>query len=225
MSKGVFGFGCSYTWGEGLYFYSNLDGLPFKAIHEFDGKELRPPHLLYKDKHTFINLVAENYNTWSFAGGGNGGDNIFSFKQKINSTFFDTNFHNSDIGLVIFQFTQIFRNENYDMDEQIDYIDYHLNKWESMGIKCVTISWPYEIPDSDNYKNKFKHRHVPIEFNDRIYNNFEEIIGMGDSSNITIASDFAKKGFQKNDDHLNLKGHRLIADSIIKKLEQDNFKI
>ena len=36
MSKGVVGIGDSFTWGEGLYFYSGLDELPIKPKHEFD---------------------------------------------------------------------------------------------------------------------------------------------------------------------------------------------
>ena len=27
ISKGIFGIGCSYMWGEGLYYYSNLPDL------------------------------------------------------------------------------------------------------------------------------------------------------------------------------------------------------
>ena len=36
MEKGIACLGCSYTWGEGLYFYSELEDLPFKEKHGFD---------------------------------------------------------------------------------------------------------------------------------------------------------------------------------------------
>ena len=35
---------------------------------------------------------------------------------------------------------------------------------------------------------------------------------------------FGKYGLQTNDMHFNLKGHRCVANSIIKKLENDNWK-
>ena len=40
MSKGILGVGCSFTWGEGLYFYSKLKNLPFKENHEFINSEI-----------------------------------------------------------------------------------------------------------------------------------------------------------------------------------------
>ena len=58
MSKGVLGIGCSYTWGEGLYYYSDLDNLPFKSSHHFDPDTVTPAMMLYKDNNKFIKLVA-----------------------------------------------------------------------------------------------------------------------------------------------------------------------
>jgi len=227
MSKGVLGFGCSYTWGEGLYFYSDLDGLPFKEFHEFDSQELRYSHHCFRRKHTYTNKVAEHYNTWGVTNGGNGGDNIFSFQQRYTSIFNDN--ENSakidDFKLIIFQFTMINRNTNYSMSEQLELINHHLEKLEQNGIKCVTIVWPYDITESDSlYWKLFKDRHVPIRYNETIYDNFEDIIKIP-NNDITVCNDFKDKGFQKNDEHLNIKGHTMLANSIIEKLEKDNFKL
>ena len=64
MSKGVLGIGCSYTWGEGLYFYSNLKELPFSENHYFNHR-IVTRNEAFKDKHKFISLIAD-YNTWWF---------------------------------------------------------------------------------------------------------------------------------------------------------------
>ena len=225
MSKGVVGIGDSFTWGEGLYFYSGLDELPIKPKHEFDEQEVRLSHRLYKNKNCYVNLVAEYYNTWSLLGEGNGGDNIFSFKQRLNTMFNKNALSKSDVALFIFQFTQIFRNSNYSLQEQIQYVDYQLSELEKEGIKCVSICWTYDITRTDSiYWNLFKDRHVELKYNDKVYNNFEEI-SKKPGSDITIASDFSPLNFQKNDLHLNLKGQRMLADSIIQKLETDNFHI
>jgi len=225
MSKGVVGIGDSFTWGEGLYFYSGLEELPLKETHEFDPIEVKLSHMLYKNKNSYVNRVAEYYNTWSLLGEGNGGDNIFSFKQRLNGMFNDNALRKSDVSLFIFQFTQVFRNRNYSIPEQIEYIDYHLSELEKSGIKCVSICWTYDITTSDSiYWDLFKHRHVDIEYNGEIYTNFEDIIKQ-DDADVSIMHDFGPLNFQKNDSHLNLKGQKMLADSIIKKLEKDNFKI
>ena len=228
MSKGVLGFGCSYTWAEGLYYYSDIHDASelLNEHHHFDGHKIRLPHILYKNKKSYINIIAQYYDTWSYVGGGNGGDNIFSFKQKINSLFSEErdSFVPNDFKLIIFQFTHLQRNPNYSVQEQIGYVDHFLSQWEELGIKCVSISWPPEIPMCDEYMDKFKDRHVPIFYNNIEYNDFETITHLK-NNDITIESDFRERGLQKNDWHFNLKGHEMIADSIIKKLEKDNFKL
>ena len=226
MSKGVLGLGCSYTWGEGLYYYSDIEDSKnlLSEYHMFEQSKIRKPHILYKNKHSFTNLVSQNFNTWSHIGAGNGGDNVFTFKQRITTLFQKDVFDISDFGLIIIQITDPTRNLNYSPAEQLEYIDHYCNHWESMGVKCVTLSWFGEIPSLDEYKNAFKHRHVPLVYRGETYDCFDPILRL-DDTDITIASDFNKKGLQKNDLHFNLKGHRLIADLIIKKLEEDNFTL
>ena len=53
ISKGIFGIGCSYMWGEGLYYYSTLPDLPPKSMnHSFDGEHIRDTHCSFKNKYT-----------------------------------------------------------------------------------------------------------------------------------------------------------------------------
>ena len=53
MSKGIFGLGCSFMWGEGLYFYSNLDNLPFNEYHNYDFSKITNGMIQYKNKYRF----------------------------------------------------------------------------------------------------------------------------------------------------------------------------
>jgi len=67
MSKGVLGLGCSYTWGEGLYYYSDLDDLPFRKKHTYDPKDIRKSMELFKDKHRYLQKVADYLDTWCWS--------------------------------------------------------------------------------------------------------------------------------------------------------------
>ena len=182
----------------------------------------------YKDKHVYVNLVSNYFNTWSITNSGNGGDNVFSFKQKLDIIFDNTNkqsIYKKDISLAIFQFTQFERNPNYSKTEQIEFVNHYLTDLESFGITCVSIIWPNDFVDKNSiYWELFKDRHVDIEYRGNKYTNFEDIIDIKDND-ITVMSDFSRFNFQKNDKHLNLKGHQMLADSIIKKLNNDGFSI
>ena len=234
MSKGVFGLGCSYTWGEGLYYNSELDDLPFNSYHNFDPSKITPAMMAYKDKNKFTNLVAEYLNTWSWTNRGNGGSILGTVDDYIKNQFYDRDkFRTNDFKLLIYQFTEQYRdfhpNTKFkNIDEliklQIKKIDELCTEFESNGVKVVTFSWFEEIPNHSDYIKLFKDRHIDIQINNEIKSGFDYFI-RNDKYNITIQSDFKKNGLQKDDLHFNKKGHRIIADLIIKKLQQDNFKI
>ena len=231
MSKGILGVGCSYTWGEGLYFYSELDNLPFSEEHYFDYDNMTPSMLLYKDRFKYTQLVADYLNTWCWTNCRNGGSilgtiNDFACKEFINND----KFKYSDFKLLIYQFTEHYRDSHNGMSEseliefQINSVDDLCSDFEKAGIKVITLSWFDTIPQHPTYLSKFKNRHLDIEFDNIVKSGFDFIL-RNDEYNMTIQSDFYKKGFQKNDLHFNKKGHRLIADLIIDKLKEDNFKL
>jgi len=226
MSKGILGLGCSYTWGEGLYFYSDLDNLPFSENHMFDFNKVTPAMMLYKNKHRFIDLISNHYNTWCWVEPGNGGTNI-QFCDYIETNFKNRDkFNYNDFSLLVFQFTQVSRDLKNDIDvyTQIETVDSICKKFEKNGIKVVSFCWDEEIPNNFLYNRLFKNRHIDITINGITKPAFDYFI-WNDEYNITIASDFKTKNLQKNDLHFNKKGHRLIADLIIKKLEQDKFTL
>lgn len=239
-TKGVLGIGCSFMWGEGLYFYSNLANTPtLKENHAFDGTHsLTDSHIRFKDKNRFLRIVADEYGMWDIANTGNGGSNVRNIKDYVNSFLKESNkLTISDFGLIIYQFTsherdyinQYYTNDGWltgdvmSIEEQIEFVNDEMIKWESDGVKVVTISWYDEFPNHPLYQKYFKNRHVDIEIDGDIKNSFEYFLHR-DVYNVTIASDFISQGLQKNDIHFNLKGHKCIAESIIKKLKKDNWQ-
>lgn len=226
MSKGILGLGCSFTWGEGLYYYSDLEGLPFGKNHKFVFEDVKPAMIQYKNMHRFIQLVANHYKTWSWANRGNGGTN-FSICDYVDEDFTEQDeFKFSDFKLVIFQFTHFGRDsyEGISIDEQITRADLICSDFEREGIKVVSICWDEEIPSQDLYRKRFKNRHIDISLDGVTKPGFDYFI-WNDKYNITVASDFKEKKLQQNDLHFNHNGHQLIADLIIKKLEKDDFSL
>lgn len=239
-AKGVLGIGCSFTWGEGLYYYSNLANTPpLTETHKFPGTHLlSEAHIKFKDKHRFLQLVSDEYNTWNISNVGNGGTNVRNIQDYVDGYLTKSNpLELTDFGLIIYQFTSHDRDfinpytdENgwmhgdiMPIENQIEFANKTMTYWESLGIKVVTISWFEEFPNHPLYKEYFKDRHVDIEVDGEIKNSFEYFLH-NHKYKITIASDFEPLGLQKNDIHFNLKGHRCVADSIIKKLKKDNWK-
>ena len=119
--KGLLFGGCSFTWGQGLYFYSDLPKLKY-PLNEFTYKreELTDAHLRFKDIHRFPRLVANHFNTFEIVKGQNGGgeDETFDFfktafsSDKNNTPHFTSDrFDYEDIEYIIIQTSQIWRNK------------------------------------------------------------------------------------------------------------------
>jgi hypothetical protein len=237
-TKGVLGIGCSFTWGEGLYFYSNLPDLPaLKEYHRFD-YTLTEDHIKFKDENRFLRIVANEYKMWDIANSGNGGSNVRNIEDYVNGYLQETvNLPITKMGLIIYQFTSQYRDyvnkirtkegwltgDVMSIEQQIEFVNNEITKWESEGVKVVTLSWYEEFPNHPLYQKYFKDRHVDIEIDGDTKNSFEYFLHR-DEYNVTIASDFVSQGLQKNDIHLNLKGHKCVAESIIKKLKKDNWQ-
>jgi len=231
MSKGVLGFGDSFMWGESIYFYSKLDNLPLGEQHEYHSSLITEGMSQYKNKYRYIQLVCDYFDTWCNVKNVNGSNNTSNL--KIISKFYNRDIvyedkyhfklNINDYKLIIFQFTSIYRDDKNINDLLIE-LDSYFNKFENDGIKVITLTWMSEIYNNNIYQTKYLDRHTNIVINEIEYTSFEELIH-NDSLNITVKSDFKKKNLQTNDIHLNHRGNQCFADSIIKKLEKDNFTI
>lgn len=112
--KGMIFAGCSFTWGQGLYFYHDMDKshIPLRP-NEYDESKLQSKDILYKNTLRFPRLVANHFNTFEIVQRSNGGEDnrsIYFIKEVLN--IHQTN-HESDykcdfddIEYVIIQTTQ-----------------------------------------------------------------------------------------------------------------------
>jgi hypothetical protein len=107
--KGIAFLGCSFTWGQGLYYYSGLDTLKFsKDEYTFNQREVTHAQIMYKNKFRFARLVADEFKTFELGKNINGGSEDHSFEYF--DRLFITNFCHEDFSYIILQISHIFRN-------------------------------------------------------------------------------------------------------------------
>jgi len=123
--KGLVFEGCSYTWGQGLYFYSDLNHTPKFDDWVYDYSLMTDALIKFKDTIRFSRLVANHFNTFDVCKATNGGSDVTSlmFLRKIFNKYHETaddqinsspwlsqeNYYFDDIEYVIFQMTQPYR--------------------------------------------------------------------------------------------------------------------
>lgn len=112
--KGIIFAGCSFTWGQGLYFYSDLKDVPKIGDTEYHDNKFKDSHKKFKDTLRFPRLVANHFNTFEVVKKQNGGSDNDTI-EFVNSLFDDPNeinkFNYNDFSYLIFQISQIVRNK------------------------------------------------------------------------------------------------------------------
>jgi len=257
MSKGILGIGCSFTWGESLYYYSDLENLPITEYHNFVDSEVNLSMRAYKDRHRYVRKLADYYDTWELVLSHNGGSNVNSFIDNVWKSILYKKVDISDFKLIVWQITGWDREitryskfheynemviekkstvdtikywdwvtdiQDYEITAQLHFIDRMCTEFEKNGIKVVTIVWGKDFYDNTLYQEKFKDRHAPIYFKDTSYDSFDFLL-YDEDNNLTLRSEFKSQEIHKNDIHFGVNAQKLLSDSIIKKLENDNFKI
>ena len=83
--KGLVFAGCSFTWGQGLYFYSNLNHTPKFDEWVYDYSLMTDALIKFKDTIRFPRLVANHFNTFEVCKKTNGGSDVTSlmFLKKL----------------------------------------------------------------------------------------------------------------------------------------------
>ena len=223
MKKGVVGIGDSFMWGEGLYLLSGYKNLPLKKRHSFDMNEMRDSFIQFKNKHRFINKVADYLDTWAITSKSNGGSNLGNIINKFQYEFIDTKkLLYEDIGLIIFQWTFPDR-DGESVEEQLQTVKEYTKIWERYHIKYYFISWPEVFQYHPYYQENFLKNHIWITNNEgETVFGFDEWVKHEDS-NLHIMNEFRDSGYQDGDIHLNFEGHDIVYKSIIKKLKDDEF--
>jgi len=102
--KGMIFAGCSFTWGQGLYYYSNLPSLDEPPPDQYDPKMIRETHLKFAERIRYPRLVAQYFDTFELVHPHNGGSN----QGAVNwwKDCFNHKLQQSDISYLVFQFTQ-----------------------------------------------------------------------------------------------------------------------
>ena len=67
--------GCSFTWGQGLWYYTNLDELPADPHYGYDPAQLKALHHVYREKWRWPSQVADHFGTVAITHYQNGGAN------------------------------------------------------------------------------------------------------------------------------------------------------
>lgn len=116
-TKGIIFAGCSFTWGQGLYYYSNLSTLkePEKWLYNYS--LVKRTHIEYMKSVRFPRLVANYFNTFELLHINNGGSHqsIISWWNNCFKSNYDKNHQinlidYTDISHLVFQCTQWHRN-------------------------------------------------------------------------------------------------------------------
>lgn len=123
--KGLLFAGCSFTWGQGLYYYSNLPTLKEPLPDHYDPALITTSHRRFMETVRFPRLVANHFKTWEVVHPFNGGSNLSairwwrsSFNTMPNGPDFTIKeYEYSEFGHVFFQLTQWHRdNINIEID-------------------------------------------------------------------------------------------------------------
>ena len=116
--KGILFGGCSFTWGQGLYFYSNLENLPYSSQkYGFNYKDVNESMLCYKNAVRYPRLVAQNLETFEvlkddvgklYGNGGSEDETFLYFDYLFNV---ERKFKYKDFDYIIIQLSNVWRND------------------------------------------------------------------------------------------------------------------
>jgi hypothetical protein len=229
--------GDSFTWGQGLQIpYWIQQG---KSIDECN--RLMPPQYPaeiydyhadeYRKKHHFPNLVAKHFNKSYSTKWGNGGSNediIFHLKNV--GKMMDIH----GIDFIVIQFTEIGRDEELrkllNPDFNSDFINQNPDKlikkyiqnqihfiddWCTNALKKPWFAYSWRVEHGEILESEYPNNYIPLIYGDNFYNNQDSIHG---NSPIILGNTI--EGCQ--DGHLSEFGHEIVANSIIKKIENSN---
>ena len=117
--KGIVFGGCSFTWGQGLYYYHGLETLKEPPANQYIAQYVRPAHLRYMESIRFPRLVANYFDTFEVVKFQNGGsedetikfiDYIFDSNNNTHTYLHTDKFNFSEIEYIIIQTSQPTRN-------------------------------------------------------------------------------------------------------------------
>jgi len=177
VNKGIIFAGCSFTWGQGLYYYSNLSTLKEPPPDQYHQNLIRRAHVKFMEANRFPRLVANHFNTYEYVFHDNGGSNegavdywkkcffplpIEEFKDGSVPIH---KIHQEEVSWVVFQLTQ-WQRDRFVFEHQpkngAEYAKYHIpffkvgeQPWKDMWLEyCVLNNIDIEQWISNFIKNQ-----------------------------------------------------------------------
>lgn len=233
--------GCSFTWGQGLWFEKwHEDGISTDVMNKNLPPQFPQEAMGYYDdeirkKYHYPNLVAKELDRQYVTRWGNGGSNYNIHNCLTNVT---NHMIPDGIDLLVVQFTDFMRdaqgdierleknlgknesNFEYIMSEQINKIDnfcrnthwYYGDSFQE--IPWIGFSWRDDM--GKFLKKNYEKNYIPIEYQGKEYEGFVQLENSDLYLNKTIPG--------CKDYHLNIKGHKLISECILKKINSMDLK-
>jgi hypothetical protein len=171
--NGIIFAGDSFTWGQGLYYYSDLPRLFYPEFNQYINDNVTSSHRLFKNLKSFSRLVSNHFNTFEIKKEENGGsdDEALEFIDGL----FKNNFIYNDFDFAILQTTQPFRTKFDFIYDGIEY-NLNLNPWNNQFYKHhdIFLKWlesnnyTYEDFEEIHIKqiiNKIKNKFIELESN------------------------------------------------------------
>jgi hypothetical protein len=231
--------GCSYTWGSGLqYEYLYDKGWSIDKLSDDRDRIIKEDSIdpldykadEYRKQHSWPNLVAKKLNKPYRVGTTKSSSNL---NQILNSIKHEKQLcyssKSNQIDTIVVQFTDWTRDDLIVEDSIDKTIEYHIKQiadacddirndkfikgrsYKTSYPSWVGLSWTKDL--GNVLKDKYSENFIPIFFNDEEYVSFDHF-----QKNNNIQLGDVIDGFI--DEHFNSKGCKVIADSIIRKLEQ-----
>ena len=214
--------GDSFTWGQGLQYIYLTE---HKGWTWEECSKIIPPNLNlewlgsdedeYRKKNAFPYLVSKRLDLPYVVGRfENGGDNQTIFQMIENMMPFCTT---NNIFCLVIQFSDASRSLQHEYDESLGSIDEQIeNQVKRISEHCnknnidwVGVSWQPEI--GNILKEKYSKNYIPINYNGIEYTNFS-------TRHIGLSELFLTYSYPIDDEHFNLDGHKVIAESILNKI-------
>jgi hypothetical protein len=172
--KGLLFAGDSFTWGQGLYFYSDLPNIKQPPKNGFNSYDVTEAQLKYKDAKRFARIVADHCGTFELVKKSNGGSDLDSI-NFIDDVFTEMGYSYDDFEYVFFQTTHFFRSKfDFELDGKIqktfitdhnllEHTNYqNLNKWLTENDYDIDT---YLVKHKTQVFNKIKDKMLEIESN------------------------------------------------------------
>jgi len=218
--------GDSFTWGQGLQYIYLTE---HKGWTWEECSKIIPPNLNlewlefdedeFRKKNSFPYLVAKELNLpFQVTRFENGGDNVTILQSLQNIMPFCTP---NNIFCFVVQFSDASRSLAHEynpldgsiekqIENQIIRID---NQCKLLDVPWIGVSWQPEI--GNILKEKYSKNYIPINYNGIEYTNFS-------TRHIGLSELFLTHSYPIDDEHFNLDGHKVIAESILNKISFRN---